>query len=106
LKPYLSTLERKNVSDTPVATPKLTWHDSKVDRSPKLTDASCRNYGYCVRELQALVAPKTPQGLLVRGHAGLVINQLSCRNEGLVKAAEALTLDNARLEVEGVGWTM
>ena len=31
----------------------------------------------CVRELQALVAPKPLQGVLVRGHAGLVINELS-----------------------------
>ena len=30
-----------------------------------------------MRELQALAAPKTPQGVLVRGHAGLVINKLS-----------------------------
>ena len=30
-----------------------------------------------MRELQALVAPKPPQGVLVRGHAGLVINKLS-----------------------------
>jgi len=30
-----------------------------------------------VRELQALVAPNPPQGVLVRGHAGLVINKLS-----------------------------
>ena len=30
-----------------------------------------------MRELQALVAPKLPQGVLVRGHAGLVINKLS-----------------------------
>jgi len=36
----------------------------------------------CVRELQALVAPNPPQGVLVRGHAGLVINQLSRRVEG------------------------
>jgi len=30
-----------------------------------------------VRELQALVAPKPPQEVSLRGHAGLVINQLS-----------------------------
>jgi len=30
-----------------------------------------------VRELQALVAPKAPHGVLVRGHAGLVITKLS-----------------------------
>ena len=30
-----------------------------------------------MRELQALVAPKPPQGVLVRGHAGLVINKFS-----------------------------
>ena len=35
------------------------------------------NNGYCVRELQALVAPKPPQGVLVRGQAGLVINKIS-----------------------------
>ena len=35
------------------------------------------NNGKCVRELQALVARKPPQGVLVRGHAGLVINKLS-----------------------------
>ena len=28
-------------------------------------------------QLCALVAPKTPQGVLVRGHAGIVINKLS-----------------------------
>ena len=32
-----------------------------------------------MRELQHLVAHKTPQGVLVRGHAGLVINKLSLR---------------------------
>jgi len=32
-----------------------------------------------VRELQALVAPKPPWGVLVRGHAGLVINKFSQR---------------------------
>ena len=31
----------------------------------------------CVRELQALVIPKLPQGVSVRGHAGLVTNKLS-----------------------------
>ena len=30
-----------------------------------------------VRELQALVAPKPLQGVLVRGHAGLVVNKFS-----------------------------
>ena len=35
-----------------------------------------------MRELQALVAPKPPQGVLVRGHAGLVINQLSLTGDG------------------------
>jgi len=35
------------------------------------------NNGSCVRELQALVAPNPPQGVLVRGHAGRVINKLS-----------------------------
>ena len=30
-----------------------------------------------MRELQALVAPKSPQGVLGRGRAGLVINKLS-----------------------------
>ena len=30
-----------------------------------------------MRELQALVAPKISQGVVVRGHAGLVINKLS-----------------------------
>ena len=34
------------------------------------------NNGYCVRELQALVSPKPPQRVLVRGYAGLVVNQL------------------------------
>jgi len=34
------------------------------------------NNGQCVRELQALVAPKPPQGVLVRGQAGLVISKL------------------------------
>ena len=33
------------------------------------------------RELQTLVAPKTPQGVLVRGHAGRVINKLSHQGE-------------------------
>ena len=32
-----------------------------------------------MRELNSLVAPKPPQGVLVRGHAGLVINKLSRR---------------------------
>ena len=32
-----------------------------------------------MRELQALVAPKHPQGVSVRGHAGLVINRHSIR---------------------------
>ena len=32
--------------------------------------------GGSMRELQALVAPNPPQGALVRGHAGLVINKL------------------------------
>jgi len=36
-----------------------------------------------VGELQALVAPKPPQGVLVRGHAGLVINKLSSGVEAL-----------------------
>ena len=39
-----------------------------------------------MRELQALVAPKPLQGVLVRGHAGLVINKLtpdSCGGEVL-----------------------
>ena len=35
------------------------------------------NNGWCARELQALVAPKPPRGVLVRGHAGLIINELS-----------------------------
>ena len=30
-----------------------------------------------MRELKTLVAPKPPQGVLVRGHAGFVINKLS-----------------------------
>ena len=34
------------------------------------------NNGWCVRKLKTLVAPK-PQGVLVRGHAGLVINKIS-----------------------------
>ena len=35
------------------------------------------NNGLRVREPQALVAPKPPQGVSVRGHAGLGINKLS-----------------------------
>ena len=30
-----------------------------------------------MRDVQAQVAPKPPQGILVRGHAGLVIHKLS-----------------------------
>ena len=60
------------------------------------------NNGYSVRELQALVAPKPPQGVLVRGHAGLVINTLSLTDldpaveggdvDGLVRLVEHLDL--------------
>jgi len=35
-----------------------------------------------VIELQALFAPKTPQGVLVRGHAGLEIKNRGARREG------------------------
>ena len=42
--------------------------------------------GKCVRELQALVAPKTPQGVLVGGHAGLAINKLSVRTMRMMTA--------------------
>ena len=35
------------------------------------------NIKWCVRELKALVAPKPPQEVSVRGHDGLVINKLS-----------------------------
>jgi len=35
----------------------------------------------CVRELQALLATNPPQGVLVRGQAGLVINKLSQGNK-------------------------
>ena len=41
-----------------------------------------------MRELQALVAPKTPQRVLVRGHAGRVINTLSLGKESLVEASK------------------
>ena len=34
-----------------------------------------------MRELQALAAPNPPQGVLVCGHAGLVINTLSLETE-------------------------
>jgi hypothetical protein len=39
----------------------------------------CLLQGLCstLSELQALVAPKLPQGVLARGHAGLIINKLS-----------------------------
>ena len=37
----------------------------------------------CVRELKALVAPSKTQGVLVRGRAGLVINQLSVDTKGV-----------------------
>jgi len=40
-----------------------------------------RNSG--VRDIQALVAPKPPQGVLLRGHAGLVINKLSLEADGI-----------------------
>jgi len=36
-----------------------------------------------VRELQALVAPNPPQGVLKRGHADLAINKLSSMNDSL-----------------------
>ena len=39
------------------------------------------NTGYFVRESQALVAPNPPQGVSVRGQAGLVINKLSLLGE-------------------------
>ena len=35
------------------------------------------NNELCVGDLQVLVASKPPQGVLVRGQAGLVINELS-----------------------------
>ena len=35
------------------------------------------NNGWCTRDLQALVAPTPPQGVLACVHAGLVINKLS-----------------------------
>ena len=35
------------------------------------------NNEWCLRERQALVVPKPSQGVLVRGHAGLEINNLS-----------------------------
>jgi hypothetical protein len=35
-----------------------------------------------VRELQILVDQQTPQGVLERGHAGLVINKLSLAGDG------------------------
>jgi len=48
-----------------------------------------------VRELQALGAPKTPQGVLVRGHAGRVINKLSFRAPGkFADAVEAARKSN------------
>jgi len=34
------------------------------------------NNGPCVRKIQALVAPKPPQGVLLLGQASLVINKL------------------------------
>ena len=37
------------------------------------------NNGWFVREIQARVAPNPPQGVLVRGHAGLVINKFPLR---------------------------
>jgi len=41
-------------------------------------------------ELQALVAPTPPQGVLVRGHAGLVINKLSASSDlGTIKTVKA-----------------
>ena len=36
-----------------------------------------------MRKLQALVAPKPPQGVIVRGHAGLVIDKLSFTDNAL-----------------------
>jgi len=47
-------------------------------------------YGGQVRELQALVAPKTPQVVLVRGHAGLVINKPSNIKQVKVVRAQAV----------------
>jgi hypothetical protein len=35
----------------------------------------------CVREVQTLLALNPPQGVLVRGHAGRVISNLSCSSE-------------------------
>ena len=34
------------------------------------------NNGWCVRERQALAAPKSPQGVLVHGQTGLVVHKL------------------------------
>ena len=44
---------------------------------------------WCVRGLQALVAPKPPQGVLVRGHAGRVINDFTERDGAARKPEEA-----------------
>ena len=41
-------------------------------------DANGHRAGY----IQALVAPQTPQGVLVRGHAGLVIDKRSSGTRG------------------------
>ena len=45
------------------------------------------NNGYCVRELKSLFAPKPPQGVLVRGHAGFVINKLSLLSTSVCPSA-------------------
>ena len=48
-----------------------------VPRWQERCSPATANKGGCVRELQAPIAPKPPQGVLVRGHDGLVINKLS-----------------------------
>ena len=49
------------------------------------------------RARQALVAPKTPQGVLVRGHAGLVINEVSQRDKGIGPTPTVLAVESNRV---------
>ena len=56
-----------------------------------------------VRELQALVAPKPPQGVLVRGHAGLVINKLFLQGGRDKEGRQIILTDPGRLNAQVAG---
>jgi len=62
------------------------WHD---------TSAPAPLTARQVRELQALVAPKPPQGVLVRGHAGRVIDKLSPSQEDAPLSTASVEMDRS-----------